>query len=163
MVSARASIVSASFQGDKNSASSAYWFLDEGIIIRPTLSLIYGKLIGIWVCQMHLSSWMNGIIKILLLKLSKNQCTDIKKVRTTTTNSKGLLSWNKRNRPLKWFTCVFRRMVTTHSAGNCPPIPLDCEHFFTGRTDAGSIDFFYDSPAQIHFWGGSMHGSTDPR
>jgi hypothetical protein len=26
--------------------------------------------------------------------------------------------------------CVFRRIVTTHSAANCPPIPLDCDHPF---------------------------------
>ena len=26
--------------------------------------------------------------------------------------------------------CVFRRIVTTHSAGNCPPIPLHCDHPF---------------------------------
>lgn len=27
-------------------------------------------------------------------------------------------------------TCVFRCIVTTHSAANCPLIPLDCDHPF---------------------------------
>ena len=26
--------------------------------------------------------------------------------------------------------CVFRCIVTTHSAANCPLIPLDCDHPF---------------------------------
>ena len=54
------------------------------------------------------------------------------------------------------YYCLFRRIVTTHSAVNCQPIPLDCGHFFTGRIDTGSIDFFYGSPTQIHFWGESI-------
>jgi len=27
-------------------------------------------------------------------------------------------------------SCVFRRIVTAHSVGNCPPIPLHCDHPF---------------------------------
>jgi len=36
----------------------------------------------------------------------------------------------------------FRSKLTTDSAGLWPPIPLDCDHFFTGLTDAGSIDHY---------------------
>jgi putative transposase len=37
--------------------------------------------------------------------------------------------------------CVFRRIVTTHSAGNCPPIPLHCDHPFRNivSTDSASL------------------------
>jgi hypothetical protein len=38
MASAKASIVSASFQGDINSDKRAYWFLKDGIFIKFTLS-----------------------------------------------------------------------------------------------------------------------------
>ena len=37
--------------------------------------------------------------------------------------------------------CVFRRKVTTHSAGNCPVIPLHCDHPFRNKlsTDSGTL------------------------
>ena len=37
--------------------------------------------------------------------------------------------------------CVFRRIVTTHSAANCPPIPLDCDHPFRNivTTDSAAL------------------------